>query len=133
MKYYAIFEHGNDDPIQTWDDKDEPFYTEQQAKDYVADLIECYGPEYFVDYEVRLWKDILSRPILTTAPVDYDGFGTREIRQVGTDGRKVYRLVDVQNAHLVWQCMRYESGMHIAWDEEQWEKNKDLIRIAYTP
>lgn len=42
----------------------------------------------------------------TTAPVDYDGFGTFTVREYnGT------RTVLIRDEHFAWQTMRYSSGL----------------------
>lgn len=59
--------------------------------------------------------------LFTTAPVDYDGFSTRELVQIaGRDdrGRKI-RKISVLPRDLEWQKGRYASGMYaVATPEE---------------
>lgn len=43
----------------------------------------------------------------TTAPVNYDGFGTRTVSRDGA-----VRVVAIQPDHVVWQISRYASGLH---------------------
>lgn len=58
----------------------------------------------------------------TTAPDDYDGFGTRTIGIVGYDSGKPVRQVEIHPEHLRWQESRYGSGMHAAWKPEEFER-----------
>ena len=61
--------------------------------------------------------------VYTTAPVDYDGFGTRTVRLAGhTDRGKTVRLVETADEHATWQRLRYQSGMCLAVDESEWRK-----------
>ena len=56
----------------------------------------------------------------TTAPVDYDGFGTRTV--VGLCGYtcgKPLRLVETPEEHANWQHARYGSGMHPAYTQKE--------------
>jgi hypothetical protein len=46
----------------------------------------------------------------TNAPVDYDGFGTFEIKSFQYDD---VRCVLIREEHLEWQWMRYRSGMRM--------------------
>ena len=51
----------------------------------------------------------------TTAPIDYDGFGTLELfkmRHPTTD--KEIRYVAIRQEHCAWQTGRYGSGSHVA-------------------
>lgn len=57
----------------------------------------------------------------TTAPVDYDGFGTRDRGVAGYDGDKPVRLVEIDPRHLEWQTGRYGSGLHAALTRSQWD------------
>lgn len=59
----------------------------------------------------------------TTAPIEYDGFGTITVDEyTGTiNGRKL-RSVNINNAHLEWQKARYLSGLHEAIDEMWYTK-----------
>lgn len=52
--------------------------------------------------------------VVTTAPVDYDGFGTTTVEELAFRSRRGdrYRVVVVQEPHHGWQTMRYRSGMH---------------------
>ena len=61
--------------------------------------------------------------LYTTAPADYDGFGTITDDIAGHDkhGKQV-RRVTVDPAYLNWQVMRYTSGLYMAADETEWQK-----------
>ncbi len=43
----------------------------------------------------------------TTAPIEYDGFGTFTINALGPK-----RWVLIEQEHFTWQTMRYGSGLH---------------------
>lgn len=59
----------------------------------------------------------------TTAPKEYDGFGTRTlIPVVGYDNGKVVRKVEIDPQHRGWQEARYGSGMHALWTEDDFHK-----------
>lgn len=49
----------------------------------------------------------------TTAPRAYDGFGTIELKDLGTE-----RIVLIRDEHLNWQTMRYSSGLHTPTEVE---------------
>jgi|SRR5215469_10888982 len=48
----------------------------------------------------------------TTAPKNYDGFGTIELATWSGEGKEVNRLVLIRDEHFEWQTMRYASGNH---------------------
>ena len=51
----------------------------------------------------------------TTAPKDYDGFSTKEIKSfAGIDNynAKIYRFVETDDCDIDWQKGRNSSGMH---------------------
>ena len=48
----------------------------------------------------------------TTAPRDYDGFGTVHIGIVGVLGGRPLRKVEIRGDALGWQEQRYWSGGH---------------------
>lgn len=61
------------------------------------------------------------RTAYTTAPIDYDGFGTVTYdHDAGTDNRGLtIRKVRIEPEHWDWQTMRYGSGLHgVATPEE---------------
>lgn len=77
----------------------------------------------------------------TTAPEDYDGFGTKTLEWLPyakscTPDRKPvgqYRKVAVVPIHADWQLNRYGSGLHPAFDQERFDKLLEtniLIPIA---
>lgn len=60
-------------------------------------------------------------PVITDAPVGYDGFGTFTlvdfgcpVHVAGAETRKDARLVLVRKEHTDWQCCRYSSGLYSA-------------------
>lgn len=57
----------------------------------------------------------------TTAPQDYDGFGTKTLdpKYAITHHGDPIRKVEIHNDHLVWQTMRYASGLHRASTEAE--------------
>lgn len=59
----------------------------------------------------------------TTAPIDYDGFGTRTVfPDCGSDSGKTIRQVAIHAEHLQWQETRYSSGMHASWKPEDFDR-----------
>lgn len=62
----------------------------------------------------------------TTAPEDYDWFGTHTIEVVGNDKRgKDIRKVASSDKYVESQRGRYASGNHLAVDETEWKKLVD--------
>jgi len=62
----------------------------------------------------------------TTAPADYDGFGTRTDRAaVARSSGKLIRRVRTPAPHVNWQRMRYGSGLHMAADEAEFAKMRE--------
>jgi hypothetical protein len=69
----------------------------------------------------------------TTAPEDYDWFGTHTVAIVGTTDRgKTVRKVLSDPNYLDGQRARYGSGLHLAVDETEWQKlvNYGLVKTA---
>lgn len=123
MKYYALYRVGSSKhPTQTSDSNGNPWLTYQAALDYLAASGVVFGHS-----EVREWRDIPSVLHVTSAPVEYDGFGTREMEVLGrsTRGNTVYRLIDVQDENLGWQIGRNASGMHPTMTVDEWDKDKE--------
>ena len=59
----------------------------------------------------------------TTAPADYDWFGTVTVEVAGCDSRgRAVRKVTGPKAHVEAQRGRYGSGLHLAVDEAEWAK-----------
>lgn len=59
----------------------------------------------------------------TTAPTDYDWFGTTTVKIAGHDKRgRPIRLVSSDPRHAQAQRDRYASGLHMAVDDTEWEK-----------
>ena len=68
----------------------------------------------------------------TTAPADYDWFGSSTVRVAGYDKRgRPIRLVTSDPRHAQAQRERYLSGLHMAADDEEWEKlvNYKLVTV----
>lgn len=76
------------------------------------------------DDEVATW---------TTAPKDYDWFGTREICIAGTASNgKAIRMVAGPARRVEDQRNRYGSGLHMAADRAEWDKlvGYKLVKVA---
>ena len=58
----------------------------------------------------------------TTAPSDYDGFGTETLRVVGTMAGKPVRQVDTPVEHVEWQRQRYGSGLYPAYTAKEFRE-----------
>lgn len=58
----------------------------------------------------------------TTAPSTLDGFGSRTLALAGACRGKLVRLVETPIEHLVWQRIRYSSGMYLVADQEQFNR-----------
>lgn len=58
------------------------------------------------------------RTLWTTAPADYDGFGTETIEEGGEWRGKTLRRVIIDPVHFSYQTARYASGLHGDWDED---------------
>lgn len=63
----------------------------------------------------------------TTAPEDYDWFGTRTVEIAGTylgtnNKQKPVRKVTGPKFRVEAQRDRYASGLHLAVDEKEWRK-----------
>jgi len=60
----------------------------------------------------------------TTAPVDYDWFGTKTVDAfAGKDARgRIIRKVSGPKSRVEAQRCRYGSGLHLAADEVEWSK-----------
>lgn len=54
----------------------------------------------------------------TTAPVDYDTFGTETVADAGAYLGKALREVLIDPRHLTYQRDRYGSGLHASWLED---------------
>lgn len=65
----------------------------------------------------------------TSAPEDYDGFGTTTIRVAGINRRgQSVREVETPDSAVEWQRMRYGSGLHLAASVEEFAK---LVRYGF--
>ena len=59
----------------------------------------------------------------TTAPEDYDWFGTHTVTIAGKDKRgKTVRMVMSDPKHVDAQRGRYASGLHMVADQAEWDK-----------
>ena len=109
---------------KVWSDKHDchavatEFPSKAEAEAERDRMIEKYSDLKGVDdfqLSVRRVAALPASLIVTSAPIAYDGFGTRELMQYTADepvGQKTYRLVLVQDQHKEWQMGRYWSGMH---------------------
>jgi hypothetical protein len=76
------------------------------------------GTRDFPSIEVRIGAAgyVCYYAVQTSAPIDYDGFGTIELSCWEHDGvqgnNKRTRVVLVRGEHLNWQTARYSSGNH---------------------
>lgn len=67
----------------------------------------------------------------TTAPTDYDWFGTRTVALAGVDSRgKTIRKVSGPSNRVEAQRGRYASGLHMAVDETEWKKLVDYKLVT---
>jgi hypothetical protein len=58
----------------------------------------------------------------TTAPKDYDGFGTITVYEYDAGPeykRDSFRIVLIRDEHLNWQTARYASGLHTPSEPEE--------------
>lgn len=72
----------------------------------------------------------------TTAPADYDWFGSKTVSIAGHDKRgRPIRLVSSDPQHAQAQRERYMSGLHMAVDDTEWEKlvKYDLVKLNKNP
>jgi len=67
----------------------------------------------------------------TTAPVAYDGFGTKTVAsgwqwvsKTRPDHRQPVRKVEVQDDHVEWQSMRYGNELYPTWTEAAFQEKK---------
>jgi hypothetical protein len=60
--------------------------------------------------------------LVTSAPEQYDGFGTTTVERLPyrTRGGGDLRRVRVQAQHLTWQSQRYASGLHLRVPLAEW-------------
>jgi len=92
------------------------------------------NPEDEMPSKCMVPKDLskLPEPIVyvesyTTAPEDYDGFGTRTVETIGKGVRgKAWRLIETPAEHINWQKGRNGSGLHPTWSREEWEEQKEF-------
>jgi hypothetical protein len=75
------------------------------------------------------------RTVWTTAPADYDSFGTETIEEGGAEwhGKKLRRVI-VDPGQFDYQTSRYASGLHGNWDEDprveeaRWQTKREQDR-----
>lgn len=70
--------------------------------------------------------------VLTTAPKDYDGFGTIELSpRVGLDHcDRPLRRVAIRPEHWEWQTLRYGSGLHAVATESEARRFPTIYRLT---
>jgi hypothetical protein len=66
----------------------------------------------------REWRLTHWRVVWTTAPADYDWFGTETVEECGDWYGKKLRKVVIEPAQFVGQTGRYGSGLHASWEED---------------
>lgn len=59
----------------------------------------------------------------TSAPPNYDEFGTQTIRNTGYTNKRgmEFRAVMILLAHYDWQVARYGSGLHVTFTQQQFD------------
>ncbi len=77
----------------------------------------------------------MAKVIYTTAPADYDWFGTTEVKaDVGKNMRgQVIRKVEIEDSRAEAQCSRYSSGLHMYADETEWAKLVQFKLVKVSP
>ena len=83
--------------------------TRREAEDALQDLTQSIGPEEARHMEVRVRSARQGVLIATSAPVDYDGFSTTRLADLGEE----ITLAVVDEEDLSWQLQRYGSGMEV--------------------
>lgn len=107
----------------------------QSWQDFTYDLCEevaALGGEFDVDEIDRAWCEghrkhlIASGWIIrwTTAPADYDQFGTGTIEDCGEYRGKKLRSVLLDPNYADYQIGRYGSGLHGTWEEDPREQDR---------
>ena len=101
------------DAIETVDDLD-------------TDAIKSAFKEGARENRIATW-----RTVWTTAPADYDTFGTETIEECGPWFAKSLRRVAIEPGNFVYQTSRYGSGLHSWWkDDPRVEQAKVEARAA---
>jgi hypothetical protein len=108
-------------------------HTERYRVSEKADAAKCPGFEPVETPEgtgckhcSELPEDHPARPetivLYTSAPENYDGFGTRTLAVVGHVGhsrhKEPVRKVAIEKEHLEWQLGRYGSGLHTSTSDD---------------
>ncbi len=93
------------------------------------------GHAFWVDAQGH--HKVLTAPraiLYTSAPSDYDGFGTatwEDLGEMEVGGRKMpLRQVAILPEHQQWQKERYASGLHLVMDEAQYQQWRDAGWIS---
>ena len=63
----------------------------------------------------------------TSAPTDYDGFGTFTIQNGMPENS---RLIGIRKEHYAWQVARNNSGNHATWEPEGIEQ-RDIEEVLF--
>jgi len=86
-----------------------------------------------IDIKELIAKAKRLRTAYTTAPSDYDGFGTVTYEfEAGTDNRGLtVRKVGIEPDHWDWQTGRYLSGMHAVATEEEARRFPSIWRLSH--
>ena len=66
----------------------------------------------------------------TTAPEDYDAFGTETLQICGPWNGRTLRRVLIHPVHQGYQADRYGSGLHATWEEDPREIDRRLEETA---
>lgn len=84
-----------------------------------------------IDIKALIEKAKRLKTAYTTAPSEYDGFGTVTYDfEVGTDNRGLtVRKVGIEPDHWDWQTARYQSGLHGVATEEEAKRFPQVWRI----
>lgn len=81
---------------------------------------------------VKIIDEANYRVVFTSAPVDFDGFGTQTLAaNAGTDHRGiVLRKVAIRPEHYEWQTVRYGSGSHTWGTPEEVKRFPQLFSVT---
>jgi hypothetical protein len=71
-----------------------------------------------IKIQIGTSMDAIYIPICTSAPESYDGFGTLTIVHETDLNDKPIRYCIVRQEHFEWQTMRWHSGGHRIWQED---------------
>lgn len=110
----------------------------QSWRDFTYDVCEevaaldATGAQLDVDAIERAWREGHRKHLIasgwlirwTTAPADYDQFGTGTIEECGEYRGKKLRSVLLDPMHADYQIGRYGSGLHGSWEEDPRERDR---------